>query len=93
VALLLVHPAQAEQSFGACSRIEPVRQAGMRKVGGCGGAHANKRTYFRLQPSASPGAKAEFSYIRSLTGVIGIVGLAGRDLWSAINSRVTDQRL
>jgi len=29
LALLLVHPAQAEQSFGACSRDEPIRQAGM----------------------------------------------------------------
>ena len=29
MALILVHPAQAEQSFGARSRVEPVGQAGM----------------------------------------------------------------
>ena len=29
IALLLVRPAQAEQSFGACSRVEQVRQSGV----------------------------------------------------------------
>jgi hypothetical protein len=29
LALLLVRPAQAEQSFGACSRVEPVPQSGV----------------------------------------------------------------
>src|SRR5262245_7641801 len=29
MALLLVHPAQAEQSFGACSLVEPVIRSGM----------------------------------------------------------------
>src|SRR6516225_12185873 len=42
LALLLVHPAQAEQSFGACSRDEPVRQAG--RVAGVAERPANERT-------------------------------------------------
>jgi len=49
MAMLLVHPAQAEQSFGACSRVEPVIKSGSRKDGGCGGAPANEDPVDRLE--------------------------------------------